>query len=252
MKPRKNGSQIITSNQGARFITLPVLSGNTCSHAFGTRDTGLKNPIAHARIKKAFPGIKEIATVRQVHGKTAVRIRKSQDAHIHRRNHADIIIVKAGSIAAAVRTADCVPVLIHDPAQKVAAAVHSGWRGTAKRAAAEAVRILSEDYGCRASELLAGIGPCIGACHYQVDEPVIKKINDAFGQRADEIMTPDGPKKARLDLSLANRIVLEEAGIKPGHIQEAGMCTFCHADLFFSYRREGRGVASLYHFIALL
>ena len=213
MRQRKDSSPIISSNQGVRFITLPALSVNTCSHAFGTRDTGLKNPIAHARIRKAFPGIKEIATVRQVHGKTSVRIRKSADAHTRRRAHADIIIVNAKGIAAAVRTADCVPVLILDPVRRVAAAVHSGWRGTAKRAAAEAVRILSDDYGCRASELLAGIGPCIGACHYQVDEPVIKRMKDAFGQRADEVMTPDGPKKARLDLSLANRIILEEAWV---------------------------------------
>jgi YfiH family protein len=251
MKIKKNSHCKIINKKGARFITLPALSVNTCVHAFGTRDTGLKNPIAHARIKKAFPGINEIATVRQVHGRIAVRILKSADVNARRRAHADIIIVKAESIAAAVRTADCVPVLIHAPGQRVAAAVHSGWKGTARRAAAEAVRILCDDYGCRASGLLAGIGPCIGACHYQVDEPVIKMMKHAFGRRTDEIMVPDEPGKARLDLSLANRIILEEAGLAPKNIQEVRMCTYCREDLFFSYRREGKGVPSLYHFIAL-
>ena len=115
----------------------------------------------------------------------------------------------------------------------------------------EVVAILESEYGARARDLAAGIGPCIGPCHYQVDAPVIRAIEDGLGARAGEVLSPDGPGHARLDLSRANRIILERAGLPPAAIGEVRTCTYCRADLFYSYRREGKGVPSLYHFIGL-
>lgn len=241
----------IKNINGLRFIKLPVLENSGCLHAFGTRDPGKRGIQAHSRIKGAFPEIDEIAVVHQVHGKKAVRVKSKDDTRNLSRANADIIIVSKKGIAAAVRTADCVPILIHDPKRKVAAAVHSGWKGTIKRAGEEAVRVLEREYKSKASDLVAGIGPCIGPCHYQVDAPVIEGIEEALGDKAGEVLRPDAPGKAMLDLSSANRIILEEAGILPDRIEEVRACTFCDSDLFYSYRREGKGTSSLYHFIAL-
>ncbi|HUT54055.1 MAG TPA: polyphenol oxidase family protein [bacterium] len=238
--------------KGAPFFTLPALALPGVAHGFGTRDLGRGHAVAHDRIKASFPQLRHIATVRQVHGLSAVHVRKIRDVAAVRGLHADIIIVSAPGVAAAVRTADCVPVLICDPARRVAAAVHTGWKGTALRAAGEAVSILRREYGSRATDLIAGIGPSILPCHYQVDAPVIQAIGKALAGRAADVLEPDGPGHARLDLSSANRIILEEAGLKPGNIQELRVCTYCHAELFFSYRREGKGVPSLYHFIAIV
>jgi YfiH family protein len=248
---RDQGPVLPAVIRGTRFFTLPVLEAAGAVHAFGTSDLGRGHARAHGRIKAAFPQVRGIATARQVHGVSAARMRTARDASALRDLHADIIIVSAPGVAAAVRTADCVPVLISDPRRTLAAAVHAGWKGTALRAAGEAVRLLAAEYGSRPSELVAGIGPCILPCHYQVDAPVIEAIRGALAARARETLTPDGPGKARLDLSLANRIILEEAGLRADRIQELRLCTYCHADLFFSYRREGKGVASLYHFIAV-
>jgi len=140
---------------------------------------------------------------------------------------------------------------LFDPGKRVAAAVHAGWRGTAAGAAGEAVRVLARDYGSRPSAMVAALGPCIGPCHYQVDAPVMEAMRAALGRRAQEVLTPDGPDHARLHLARANRIILEQAGLKPANIETANLCTFCRDDLFFSYRRQGQGVPSLYHFIAL-
>jgi len=241
----------IETINGLRFVISELLESVGAVHAFGTIDAGGHAATAYPAIRAAHPSITAIAAVHQEHGKTAVRPRPGDDLTALRRSAADIVIVQDHGLAACVRTADCVPVLIFDPRHRAAAAVHSGWKGTAAQAPAEAVRILVEEFGATASELYAGIGPCIGPCHYQVDGPVIAGMEKALGSRAAEVLSPDGPDRARLDLSTANRFILESAGLDPKKIDEARMCTFCHADLFFSYRRQGKGVPSLHHFIVL-
>lgn len=236
---------------GVRLIISPLLEEAGMVHAFGTSDLGRTNAGAHTRLKRRFEEIKEIITVRQSHGKKAARVRRKGMVTKFRGTSADVIVTAVPGVAAAIRTADCTPLLIADPQKRVVAAVHAGWKGTAVRAGGEAVRIMAEEYGCRPSRMAAGIGPCIGPCHYQVDEPVIRAVEKSFGKRAKKVLSPDGPGKARLDLSLANRIILEESGIPRDRIWEARACTYCQEDEFFSYRREGAGVPSLYHFIVL-
>lgn len=231
---------------------MPLLEGAGFVHAFGTRDTGPDRARARELIKEALPEVKAVATVKQVHGAAAVFLDRERDPEGLGETEADIIVTSRPGIAAAVRTADCAPALILDPVKKVAAAVHAGWKGTSLAGAARAVNILAEEYGSAPSTLLAGIGPCIGPCHYQVDAPVIVAIEEALGRRAELVLAPDGPDHARLDLSLANRLILEDAGVPPDRIEEARTCTFCESGTFFSYRREGQGVPSLHHLVAPL
>ena len=240
--------QIKTIN-GCRFVISELLAAAGAVHAFGAVDAGGHAAKAYPAIRASFPSIAAIAAVHQEHGKKAMRPRPGDDLAALRRQSADIVICQDPGLAACVRTADCVPVLIFDPRRRAVAAVHSGWKGTVAKAPAEAVRILCEEFGARPSELIAGIGPCIGPCHYQVDGPVIVGMEAALGPRVAEVLTADGPGRARLDLSTANRIILEAAGLDPAHIDEARLCTFDHADLFYSYRRQGQGVPSLHHFI---
>lgn len=241
----------IRTINSCRFVVSELLDSVGAIHAFGTIDAGGHAATAYPAIRAAFPPVASFAAVHQEHGKVAVRPRPGDDLSALRGRSADIVVVRDPGLAACVRTADCVPVLIFDPRRRAAAAVHSGWKGTVARAPAEAVRILVEEFGATASELYAAIGPCIGPCHYQVDEPVIAGMAEALGSRAAEVLSPDGPGRARLDLSTANRLVLEAVGLDPKKIDEARMCTFCQADLFYSYRRQGKGVPSLHHFVGL-
>jgi YfiH family protein len=128
-----------------------------------------------------------------------------------------------------LRYADCTPVLLADPKAGAVAAVHAGWRGSAVRAASAAVEALSEVFGSRPQDIVAGIGPAIGPCCYEVGQDVV----DAFSDR------PELFFEGRLDLWAANHQALVEAGVPAEQIEVAGICTQCESERFFSHRANG-------------
>lgn len=138
------------------------------------------------------------------------------------------------SRAPAVRTADCVPLLLADRGGRAVAAVHAGWRGTAAGIAGEVVRALAER-GIDPAGLIAALGPAILACCYEVGPEVLAAVAAATGDR----VRRDRP--GPLDLHASNRRQLEAAGVPGEAIHAAPWCTRCRGDLFFSFRREGAG-----------
>ena len=137
----------------------------------------------------------------------------------------------------AVRTADCVPILLAARDGSFVAAIHAGWRGTAQRIVGHMVRVLDEQ-GCPPEALVAAAGPSIGACCYPVSPDVAATVADASGVALESIARCQ-PGQVRLDLRAANREQLLAAGVPENSIHQAPWCTRCSADLFFSYRREG-------------
>jgi len=142
----------------------------------------------------------------------------------------------AGAALPAVRWADCVPVLLADRGGAAVAAVHAGWRGTAAGVVPAAVRRLRER-GTRPADLCAAVGPAIGGCCYEVGDEVIRAVSRASGADAEMLVARGG----RLDLRRAVGLQLEREGLGRSAIHVAPWCTYCSADLFFSYRREGAG-----------
>lgn len=138
----------------------------------------------------------------------------------------------------AVHSADCVPLLLADPARAAIAAVHTGWRGTAAGAGIAAVEAMTETFGSRPADLVAAIGPAIGPCCYEVDAPVVERFSHWSWR--DRVFTPGRPGRWMMDLWEANRLQLVGAGIPPGAITIAPLCTVHHPALFFSHRRDGR------------
>jgi hypothetical protein len=134
-----------------------------------------------------------------------------------------------------VRSADCVAILLVDRDGMGAAAVHAGWRGTALSVAARAVEALAAS-GVPPSRLLAGLGPAILNCCYEVDGDVADAVSMASGGAGPQ---ERGAGKVRIDLHDANRRQLARAGVEPSRIHSAPWCTRCRADLFFSFRRDG-------------
>lgn len=148
----------------------------------------------------------------------------------------DALITKERGIALFACFADCVPVFFLDPEQQVIALAHAGWRGTVAKIAAKTAQILSQKYGTKYQNLLVGIGPSIGPCHYQVDEPVIARVKEAFPHWGINILSKREKGFANLDLWEANRRQLLDLGVPTANITISGLCTYCHQDKFFSHR----------------
>lgn len=192
-----------------------------------------------------------LVTVRQSHGSDILVIDAPNDDFSHFAGlEADAIITNQAGIMIGVTVADCVPILLLDPVKKVIAAVHAGWQGTAARITEKAVQGMCTVFGSRSADIKAAIGPCIGPCCYEVDKPV----KDGFKNHEtpwDAVAQASGTGKWRLDLALANRIQLEEAGLMIGSIQTDGQCVCCHKEFFFSYRRDAGETGRQIGFIML-
>jgi polyphenol oxidase len=153
---------------------------------------------------------------------------------------ADIIMTNRNGLAVAVQSADCVPLLFHDPASGAVAAAHAGWRGTAAGVAQSAVRAMAEHFGTRPADLVVAIGPSIGPCCYRVGDELPGRFGPAgrrwFYRLADGWM---------MNLWNANRDQLIDAGVGGENVHVAELCTAMHADLFDSYRRDGPAAGRL-------
>jgi len=148
----------------------------------------------------------------------------------------DVFVTDRPEVPLLLRYADCTPVLIYDPVRHAAAVVHSGWRGTVQGATRAAVSALCREYDSRPADLIAGIGPSIGPCCYEVGEEVVDAVRAAFDRADDLLPAPAGKVRRHFDLWAANRRWLIEAGVR--RIEVAGMCTACRVDEFYSYRAE--------------
>jgi polyphenol oxidase len=200
-----------------------------------------------------------LVRVTQVHGSAIFAARG--DAALATRADppaADIVVTDDRRIAIAIQTADCVPLLIADRRSGAVAAAHAGWRGMAARVPQKAVAALQGEFGSDPADLIAAIGPSIGACCYEVGADV----RDAFAAAGFEgdHMRPwftDAPRPTARNPSMpgiprslprpdrwyfdgwsAVRHQLEKAGVRPDHVHAANLCTGSHLELC-SYRRDG-------------
>jgi polyphenol oxidase len=182
-----------------------------------------------------------IATIRQVHGD---RIHV-WDGPVGTAPEADAIIVPRPGVFPGIKTADCLPVMVLDPVQRISAAVHAGWRGSVLRITAKVLAVLLTEFGSDPHHLIAALGPSIGTCCYEVDARVLEPLREAIpdSERFVTVVDGDGEKHGRpsfrLDLTALNRFELLEAGVPSDHIITTGYCTSCRGDLFFSHRRDG-------------
>ena len=183
----------------------------------------------YRRIKDAVGFSGNFALTRQEHTDIVYECEAADGFYIYDTVVDGLVTDKSG-ICLTVFIADCVPVLIADPKTRCIAAVHSGWRGTAKKITANAVKLMAEKYGADPKDMVAAVGPCIGKCCYEVGEDVLK----GFGNPA--FFTAKKNGKYMLDLNLANYSVLEGAGLSRENIHVSGECTFCKSDLYYSHR----------------
>ncbi|HTP50442.1 MAG TPA: peptidoglycan editing factor PgeF [Anaeromyxobacteraceae bacterium] len=230
-------------------------------HGFTTRSGGVsEGPFASlnlgdrvgddaARVEENWSRLRaatgrEFARARQVHGNRVLDAARPTELA----EEADAVLSSTAGLAACVSVADCVPILIADPESGAVAAVHAGWRGTLARVAEEAVRALVREHRARPERLLAAIGPSIGPCCYEVAPELAERFRGELGQATGN----PSPGQARVDLWLANEVVLRRAGVERRHIDQLRRCSSCEDGTFFSHRRDGGRTGRQVGFIAPL
>ena len=181
-----------------------------------------------------------LAILRQVHSD---RVLKASRAGLSDPPQGDGWVTGEPELLVAIQTADCLPILLVDPEQRIIGAVHAGWRGTLQRIAAKAVGLMQADFGSHPGNCVAVVGPAIRRCCYEVGEEVLEAFTKEFEGSASFFFKPPSDKATRansqcLDLAEACRNQLLDAGLAAEKILTDGPCTACEKERFFSHRAD--------------
>jgi YfiH family protein len=194
-------------------------------HGFGTR------------LSVGWPAVRNLATAKQIHSDRVLLV-ESAGAQ----GEGDALISNRPGVGLAIRTADCLPVLIADPRTRAVAAVHAGWRGVASEIVSKTVHALCQGFDSKPEDLVVAIGPGIGGCCFEVGPEVAVKFAPFFPEL-------DLSGRAKIDLVETTCRQLRRNGVGLGQISTSGLCSRCNPELFESYRRDrdasGRMVAMI-------
>ena len=239
-------------------------------HAFSTRratshdgaaedfDLGAGSGLARAakrrlRLARAAGLAQSPIEMRQVHGRRVVSLdgpRAAADGPVYEADGAISFGRDAGAGAPAVRTADCVALLLGDEEGRAVAALHAGWRGAAAGIVGAALDELRRR-GVEPGRLRVALGPAIGPCCYVVGPEVRAAIEPRLGDRGAAAFRALAGDRCALDLRAALRLELEALGVEAGSVSMAPWCTACHPDLFYSHRRDGERAGRMMALIGL-
>jgi len=167
----------------------------------------------------------------QTHGDDILILRQGHFAKQDEVPSVDAMITNSPGVALLVKQADCQGIIIFDPNKRVMANVHCGWRGNVLNIPGRVVTRMNQEFDCRASDLLAAIGPSLGPCcaEFVGHEELFPETFRTFMVRENHF-----------DLWAVSCRQLLEAGLKEENIELAGICSRCRTDLFYSYRGEGK------------
>ena len=244
---------IITKKQND--LEYLVAEGITASHCFTTRhggvSTGSQSSLNLAigrgdsmeNVEKnlhilgdalGFDPGKMVMTM-QIHSDIVRAVTDADCSGLCHRNYpqCDGLVTNTPGVALMIFTADCTPLLFHDPVTGAVGAAHAGWRGTAQAIGARVVEAMAEHFGSKPENIRAAIGPNVGMCHFETDADVPNAMLEAFGEEANAYIEKKG-EKYYLDLKAINALVLRRAGVR--HIEISDACTMCQPDRFWSHR----------------
>ena len=180
-----------------------------------------------------------LVLTRQTHSDIVRVVSKADHLGVdhHEYPECDGLVTNAPGTALVIFTADCTPILLHDPVTGAVGACHAGWRGTAADIAGKTVRAMVEHFGTDPGDIRAAIGPNIAACCFETDRDVPTAMLAALGDAARQHITRKG-EKYYVNLKAINAQFLHRAGVR--HVELSDACTACRTDLFWSHRRMGQ------------
>ena len=244
---------IITKKQGtleyltAQGITAPHcfttrLGGVSCG-ALSSMNLAIKLDETDENVTRNFEilgsalgfGIEDLVLTRQTHSDIIRVVSRSDCKGCFHRDYpeCDALVTNDPGVALTVFTADCTPLLFHDPVTGAVGAAHAGWRGTVSAIGPKTVAAMIENFGCKAENIHAAIGPNIGFCHFETDADVPDALLAAFGEEILPFIRQSGGKYF-VDLKEINALILRRSGVR--HIEISEACTMCQPDRFWSHR----------------
>lgn len=256
----KNHSTIINEKNGVVYLTFPKLAAAGVRHGFSTRMGGVSKGYLgtmnlsftrgdrEENVRENFRRIADAIGFREEQLVFSAQVHETKIRKVTAANRGEGITKETAPGIDGLATdeadvplytsyADCVSLLFYDPQKKVVAMAHSGWRGTAARIGAKMVHFMEKEYGSRAENIIAAVGPSICRKCYEVSEDVAQAFREAFRPEQFPLLFDEkGQGKYQLDLWEANRIILTEAGILPEHLDVTDLCTCCNHDKLFSHR----------------
>lgn len=266
----------IQSKDGVSFLTFPSFSAYPfVRHAFSTRIGGVSNnefSSMNLAFHRGDPDENVMENYRRFCSAAgfdfSTLVSSSQDHHTFIRRvgqenrgigfwkpkdmlSVDGLITNEPGVTLVTHYADCVPIFLLDPIKKAIGLVHAGWRGTAAKIGSAAIAAMTREFGCSPKNMIAGVGPSIGPCCFEVDAPVRDVFMALTELNPSEFIRGDGGGKYHIDLWEANRRILVKAGIPESAVSISGICTKCNSDWLFSHRASGGKRGGLSAFMAL-
>ena len=199
---------------------------------------------------------KDIITPEQVHGDRVLRVTeedrgRGSGSYADAIPQTDALITNVPGLPLMLCFADCVPILFVDPEKNAVGIAHGGWKGTMQKIAQKTLLAMQREFGTDPRDCLAGIGPSIGPCCYEVGGEVREACRNAFPDVWQKLLIQGEDGKTRLDLWQANRLQLLEAGMPEENVECAEECTCCKHNWFYSYRADGGTTGRIGALIAL-
>ena len=178
---------------------------------------------------------RNLICTRQTHSDIVRVVTKKDHIDIFHREYpeCDALVTNDPGTALMIYTADCTPLLLHDPVTGAVGAAHAGWKGTVKAIGARTVEAMVDTFGCDPENIRAAIGPNIGLCHFETDADVPEALRAAFGSDVEQFIRSAG-EKYYVNLKEINALILRRAGVK--HIDISRSCTVCEHTRFWSHR----------------
>ncbi len=178
----------------------------------------------------------DVVNAKQIHSDIVVRVDAADRGKLTVKDASpvcDALVTNEPGLALYVSTADCTPILLHDPVTGAVGAAHAGWRGTASAIVARTVEAMVAHFGTDPKNIRAAIGPNAGVCHFETDADVPEAMVKAFGDAVLPFIHPKG-NKFYVNLKEINALILRQAGVVD--ITVSDQCTMCRPDLFWSHR----------------
>ena len=235
--------EILTAEGIATPHCFTTRFGGVSEGALSSMNLAIKLDETDEKVRRNFEilgdalgfGISDLVLTRQTHSDIVRVVTRADCSGCFHRDYpeCDALVTNDPGVALTVFTADCTPLLFHDPVTGAVGAAHAGWRGTASAIGPKTVEAMVSHFGCRAEDIRAAIGPNIGFCHFETDADVPEALLAAFGEDIRPFIRYAGSKYF-VDLKEINALILRRAGVR--HIEISEDCTMCQPDRFWSHR----------------